>query len=320
MTTPFAPDITIIRSAGALHAAPRLSVLVPYYHDDPSELMADLLAQSDADIEVLFYDDGTGDAALNSRIGADVARRSEAMTLMIAEKNRGRSAARNALQTAARGDWVLFLDADMRPVSGDFLAQYKTAIAADNCDIIFGGFTVPDSAETPQQDLHRALSHVSDCLPLAQRKAAGAQFVASSNLCVRKSVLAAEAFDPGFTGWGWEDSEWAARAASRFTLVHIDNPALHLGLETDNTLLSRFKNSAQNYIRFTQKHPELSRQLALYRLSKKLSRIPGQGLLRPIYKSLVLLRPLPMRVRILGLKLWRASWYGSAFAKGGRHA
>ena len=228
MIAPFASDITIIRSPGAVLSAPQLSVLVPYYHDNPSELMADLLAQSDADIEVLFYDDGTNDKTLNSRLEAEVALKAEAMTLIIAEKNRGRSAARNALQNAARGDWVLFLDADMRPVSSNFLAQYKTTIAADNCDIIFGGFTVPERAEKPEQDLHRALSHVSDCLPLAQRKAAGAQFVASSNLCVRKSVLAAETFDPGFTGWGWEDSEWAARAAARFTLIHIDNPALHL--------------------------------------------------------------------------------------------
>ena len=313
MTAPFATDITIMRSPGAVHSTPSLSVLVPYYHDDPSNLMQALKAQMGPDMELLFYDDGTGDPDLTARLGRIVQKSAEAITLLIAHKNKGRSEARNALQKTARADWILFLDADMRPGSDDFLTRYKTAIGQDDSDIIFGGFTVPDHAETPKQELHRALSHISDCLPLAERKAAGAQFVASSNLCVRKSVLTAQPFDDGFTGWGWEDSEWAARVAKDYRLTHIDNSALHLGLETDATLLSRFKSSAQNYIRFTTKHPELAKTLALFRLSKKLSRIPGQGLLRPVYRALVVMRFLPMRLRVLGLKLWRASWYASAF-------
>ena len=130
---------------------------------------------------------------------------------------------------------------------------------------------------------------------------------------MRKSVLAAQPFDNGFSGWGWEDSEWAARVANLYRLTHIDNTAVHLGLETDATLLARFKTSAQNYIRFTTKHPDLAKTLALYRLSQKLSRVPGQSLLRPLYHMLAALRFLPMRLRVLGLKLWRASWYASEF-------
>ncbi|WP_371397555.1 glycosyltransferase family 2 protein [Fretibacter rubidus] len=320
MTAPFATDITLIQSPGAVHAVPSLSVLVPYYHDDPSALMQDLQSQMSPDVELIFYDDGTGDAALNARLGEIVQKSAEAITLMIADKNKGRSEARNALQKTARADWILFLDADMRPGSDSFLTRYKAAITKGDSDIIFGGFTVSDRAERAEQELHRALSHISDCLPLAERKAAGAQFVASSNLCVRKAVLTAQPFDDGFTGWGWEDSEWAARVAKDYRLTHIDNSALHLGLETDTTLLARFKSSAQNYIRFTDKHPELATTLSLYRLSKKLSRVPGQGLLRPIYRAAVVIRFLPMRLRVLGLKLWRASWYASAFNAEARRA
>ena len=125
----------------------------------------------------------------------------------------------------------------MRPANHEFLKNYLNAITASGADIIFGGFDVETHQSNPDLDVHRALSEVSDCLTLEERQAAGAQYVASSNLCVRRGVLTSEPFDSGFSGWGWEDSEWAARVSKRFNLIHIDNPAVHLGLETTATLL-----------------------------------------------------------------------------------
>jgi len=233
---------------------------------------------------------------------------------LIADKNSGRSAARNALKQNANADWVLFLDADMRPVSDTFLRDYTKLISTRVGDVIFGGFTVPEKAETPDQELHRALSEVSDCLTLAARQAAGPQFVASSNLCVRKEVLLVEDFDDGFQGWGWEDSEWAARVAKKFELIHADIPALHLGLESTDTLLRRFKSSGPNYVRFTDKHPDLAKTLNLFQISQRLRKVPGQKLIRPFLKLTIKLQLLPIKIRLMALKMWRASWYAEAFS------
>ena len=308
--------ITHVKSQGYAGAKPQLSVLIPYFKDNPAPLLSALLSQpmGGASVEILLYDDGTGDAGINKKATAIIKESRAPAQLLIAAQNKGRSAARNALKNNARADWVLFLDADMRPVTEHFLSDYAAAIKAGNADIIFGGFTVPKVAETAEQELHRALSEVSDCLSLEDRRAAGPQFVASSNLCVRKGVLAAEDFDDGFVGWGWEDSEWAARVAKRFTLVHADIPALHLGLETTETLLKRFKTSGANYVRFTQKHPELAPTLNLYQVSHKLRKVPGQKLMRPLLRAIVKLNLLPTQLRLAALKLWRASWYAEAFS------
>ena len=308
--------VTHIKSLKQSRKKPVLSVLIPYFRDDPTALLQALLSQT-ADktgIEILIYDDGTGDANLNAKICAAVKSAHSPVHLMIAHQNKGRSAARNALQENAKADWVLFLDADMRPVSPHFLRDYTALIKAEASDVIFGGFTVAEKADTPDQELHRALSEVSDCLSLAARQAAGPQFVASSNLAVRKSVLAAEGFDDGFTGWGWEDSEWAARASKRFALIHADIPALHLGLESTATLLRRFKTSGPNYVRFTQKHPELAQSLSLFQISQTLRKTPGQKLMRPFLKLAISLNVMPIKLRLLALKLWRASYYAEAFS------
>lgn len=307
--------ITHIKSQGYAGAMPQLSVLIPFYKDNPAALLSALITQQTggACVEILLYDDGSGDAAINETVAAIIKDSTAPAQLLIAAQNKGRSAARNALKNNARADWVLFLDADMRPVTAHFLSDYAATIKTGNADIIFGGFTVPKAAETAEQELHRALSEVSDCLSLEARRAAGPQFVASSNLCVHKSVLEAEDFDDGFIGWGWEDSEWAARVAKRFTLIHADIPALHLGLETTDTLLRRFKTSGPNYVRFTQKHPELAPTLNLYQICHKLRKVPGQKLMRPLLRAVVKFNVLPTKLRLAALKLWRASWYAEAF-------
>ncbi len=295
-------------------SAPHLSILIPFYKDDARVLLQSLDAQavaSDA-VEILIMDDGSDDPELTSRIQACVETMTLPTTLHTASENRGRSATRNALQDLARADWVLFLDADMRVDHDDFLSRYLDQIGSDQADILFGGFQVEDSAANADTDLHRVLSHTSDCLSAAERDKAGSQYVASSNLCVRQSVLEAEPFDKNFQGWGWEDSEWAARVAAKFRLKHLDNPAVHLGLETTETLLKRFASSGANYRRFTEAHPALAESLPLYRLVTRLKHIPAHRFGRAPLRGIVRLSALPTRLRVLALKLWRASHYAEA--------
>jgi glycosyltransferase involved in cell wall biosynthesis len=299
-------------SASFEESIPTLSVLIPFYRDDASQLVIDLDQQkTDSPIEILLVDDGTGDVDLTEKIETLIRELNTPACVMTLSKNQGRAAARNQLQNTARADWILFLDADMRPTHDNFLQSYLDTIRGGQADVIFGGFTVEEKSQNKSGELHRALSAVSDCLPLSERQAAGPQFVASSNLCLRKDIMTENPFDDGFKGWGWEDSEWAARIAKSHSLIHIDNPALHLGLENTDTLLNRFKTSGPNYVRFTEKHPELAKTLTLYKLSKRLKNLPGQKLARPVLKTIVKM-PFPMRARLLALKLWRASWYAEA--------
>lgn len=291
---------------------PRLSVLVPYYKDDPKDLLA-ALANSKG-IEILLYDDGTGDEAINEALLIAAEKAGVAVRLFFAPINKGRSTARNVLTENAKAEWVLFLDADMLPQTETFIADYLSEIVKDNADIIFGGFSVQAEKFSNDTELHRVFSQTSDCLSAEERTKNGPQYVCSSNLCVRKSVLKSQGFDTSFTGWGWEDSEWAARVSHQYRLSHAEIPALHLGLESTETLLSRFKTSGPNYVKFTNAHPELAKTLTLYKLSQRLKNIPGQKLARPFLASFVRASLMPTKLRLVALKLWRASWYAEALS------
>ncbi|MEP6343165.1 MAG: glycosyltransferase family A protein [Maricaulaceae bacterium] len=304
-----APTITPTHSAHRIKSRPTLSILIPFFRDNPSELIETLASIAGQSVEVLTYDDGTGDKDLSREVSAAVKSAACQASLFTAHDNRGRAFGRNYLFDMAKADWVLFLDADMMPMNEHFITTYLTEIKAGTSDVIFGGFNVLETNGTPETEIHRVMSITSDCAPAAERQRLGPKNVASSNLCVRKTVLTAEPFDTGFSGWGWEDSEWAARVSTRFRLKHIDNPALHLGLESTDTMLNRFRTSGHNYMRFTQRHPELASSLPLNRWVTRLRKTPGHQLLRPVLKLMVKINQAPIKLRIVALKLWRASWY-----------
>lgn len=291
-----------------------VSILVPFYRDDPSALAAALARQAAAEsgaAELILYDDGSGDPALTARVEAALAAWPGACRLIQGGVNRGRAAARNALADAASAPHLLFLDADMLPQEENFLSRWIEQARAQP-DIVFGGFAVPDRVGR-EGALHRAFSAAGDCLDARARSRNPAQYVFTSNLLVRAAVLKDAPFDAGFSGWGWEDAEWAARAAKVCAIAHIDNPAVHLGLESPDTLLRRFRDSAANYARFVGRHPELAATLASHAWARRLKRTPGVRALRPLFAALARGQaPAPMRVRVLALKLWRASWYAEA--------
>jgi len=304
-------QITTVKNHKTTDGNTIISILVPYFCDDPTPLIEALSNQNTKQVELVLYDDGSLDGRLTQKVTHAIQSANMPVRLLIANQNMGRSAARNHLEQAAHADYVLFLDADMMPDKETFLQTYIEQIKQNNVAIVFGGFSVAQETIDHKFDLHRALSAGSDCLPAAQRNLLPAKHVCSSNLLVRKDVLSTCPFDTGFIGWGWEDVEWAARAAEHYPIIHIDNPALHLGLESAETLVRRYRESAGNYARFAARHPDLAQQLPSYRTAKLARRIPGLKLLRPVLSALARdpWHLVPMKIRIFALKLWRAGWY-----------
>jgi hypothetical protein len=134
---------------------------------------------------------------------------------------------------------------------------------------------------------------------------------------VRRDVLETVPFDEGFTGWGWEDVDWGIRAASQFDVLHIDNTATHLGLETPQQLLSKFARSGGNFQRLAMLHPKEIAAFPSYRAASVMARLPARKLLRTIFAFLTRdpLHVTPMPIRLTTLKLFRACSYADHLPK-----
>ncbi len=293
-------------------ATPRLSVLTPFFRDDPRPLLASLATEADAlagSAELVLLDDAGGDPARSAAAAVAVADSALPAALIALGWNEGRARARNRLAATARGRHLLFIDADMLPDRPDFLRTWLALADREDAPAAFGGFSLDQASPGAEHRLHHALQLRAECLPAAVRERTPAKHVFTSNLLVRRDVLEAEPFDEAFAGWGWEDVEWGARVAARFGVRHIDNPATHLGLDTAAALAAKYEQSPPNFARLLDRHPELVRAFPAYRAARLLSRLPGRGRLRRGLKAVALAEAAPLRARIAAMRLYRAALY-----------
>jgi hypothetical protein len=296
-------------------ATPILSVLIPFLRDDPTDLLRQLDSEAPAlsgAVEVVLLDDGTGDAALTARLRGALDALALPARLIILSVNEGRARGRNRLTIAARGRAWLFLDSDMKPDTPRFLQTWIALTAERDPAVAFGGFSLDQAPDDPRFAVHRALSGASECLPASERAKQPEKYVYTSNLLVRRDVFAAEAFDPGFSGWGWEDVEWAMRVSRRFEVVHIDNPATHMGLDTVEDLARKFDQGAGNFARVVALHPETVAAYPSYRAARALKRLPARPWLRGLTRRAAGSSALPVRARAFALRLYRAAVYADA--------
>jgi hypothetical protein len=188
-------------------------------------------------------------------------------------------------------------------IASDFLSGWLAAIERTRAAAVFGGYT-PAAPRCAGERLHAALAEASDVQGAQARSRDGAYAVCSSNLAVRADAFAANPFDEGYQGWGWEDVDWAMGFAEKFTIAHVDHPARHGGLETPSQLIAKFARSGPNFARLMARHPAYAArkgaQLALRLKSLRLAwaaRCVGR---------VTALAPAPLMLRVLGLKLYRA--------------
>ena len=306
---------TAINNAAWKGGRPALSVLIPFFRDDPCELLARLDEEAEiqgGSVEIVVLDDGSGDKALAKRVAAQVkATRLPARFVSLAV-NEGRSRGRNRLAAEARAGSFLFLDADMRPDHRRFLQTWADLVAREDPAVAFGGFSLDQASHAAEFAVHRAMARSAECVSYTERARQPEKYVYTSNLLVRRDAFEAEAFASDFTGWGWEDVEWGMRIARRFRVVHLDNPATHLGLDTVEQLAAKYEQSVDNFARVVERHPAVVSTYPSYKAARFLKRTPGLNTFRGWFKDIALSARVPVKARAFSLRLYRAALYAEA--------
>ncbi|MES0873933.1 glycosyltransferase family 2 protein [Sinimarinibacterium thermocellulolyticum] len=285
---------------------------VPYKDFDVLPLAHRLVAMA-ADcagrVEILFADDGSEDRDIGRRLLALFAGAPVACRLLSFAANIGRSAIRNRLAQAARGLYVLYLDADMLPDRADFLARYLRHVESGALDVVCGGRSYLQVRDWPAaQALYRYFSLRTECVGPQVRNTRPLWYLLTNNLCVQRRLLLQHPFHESFRGWGFEDADWALKLGD-VRVLHIDNPATHTGLLDERELLSKYDSSLDNFRLICRSSPEF-RRFALYRASRMLAFVPlPAALMRMLARQLVLTRALPMWLRYLGVHGYRAASY-----------
>ncbi len=291
-------------------AQARMSVLVPFLNDDPRPLIAALGTEAKAlggAVEVVLLDDGSGDPDLIERVTASAQTCPLPVRFVTLAFNQGRARGRNSLAAHARAGHMLFLDSDMLPDAPDFLSRWVDLIDTSDPAVAFGGFSLEQAPLQREHALHRQLAQRSDCAPAELRRLKPEKYVFTSNLLIRRAVFEAEPFDEGFKGWGWEDVEWGVRVSRSHAIIHVDNPATHLGLDGPKAIAAKYEQSAANFARILAAHPDVVRGYPSYRAARALKHAPLRQAWRPLLKALALAEQAPLPMRAFCMRLYRAA-------------
>ncbi len=203
-------------------------------------MLLDKLAMSienlPVDFEIIVFDDSADSTyyAWHNRFSKD-----KRFRIFSAAKNKGRSASRNFLMRQANGSHCVLLDGDMW-VDSDFMHHYLDAIEEYPEMVLVGGIKYDQSAA----GLRLKIGAEREAIAALDRQKQPYRAFTAANVAIPMAVAKNIQFDESIVTYGHEDTVFGlALKEQAIPIKHIDNPAIHLGLDDDETYLKKVEES-----------------------------------------------------------------------------
>ena len=219
----------------------KLSILIPTFNQDCTQLVHDLLEQLPQDAEIIVADDGSTAASVREN-NATIAKLPRCRFWQ-AKMNLGRAKIRNLLAEMAKGEWILFIDSDAQVRSKDFIASYLKE--TDGRQVICGGTGNFDTCPSPDKALRYKYEVLAERVKTLKkrRKKPYAQF-STFNFMILRELFMQIRFCNEICDYGHEDTLFGLELKDRkIPVLHIDNKLIHTGLETTPAYLRKIKTS-----------------------------------------------------------------------------
>ena len=220
-----------------------LSILIPTYNYNTLLLVKTLQQQaikSKISFEIIVLDDASSDTQSsieNNRINT-----LEHCTYIESEKNLGRTATRNILAHKAKFNWLLFLDADVIPLNHDYIETYVKELNNKH-DVISGGIVYETQRPTQNQLLRWVYGKTRESKSAKARNKKPYNIISANLLITKEVFLKANNFETNHYGldiyFSYKIRELKAK------VQHIENPTIHLGLESTAIFLEKSLGAIQ---------------------------------------------------------------------------
>ncbi|MBN1107852.1 MAG: glycosyltransferase family 2 protein [Bacteroidales bacterium] len=221
-------------------------------------------------IEILIGDDGSAHSWTEKYRSLENGR----VRLIRSEKNIGRAAIRNLLALEAKGDHLLFIDADTM-IPGTPEAFIRNWInAAGTARVISGGVLYHESPPgDPDKILRWKTGRRREQKKAAVRNKHPYASFSTFNVLIEKSIFEKLRFNEEIRQYGHEDTLFSYQLKKAgIGIAHIDNGLIHEGLESNRDYLNktklRIENLSKLYDFITDKKTFAStvRMIRLYRI------------------------------------------------------
>lgn len=224
----------------------KISILIPVFNFDVSDLVEELENQCQSahtleDFEIRLYDDGSANHFSNSKL------RSDKIIFKEFSENQGRSRIRNTLAKEAAFEALLFLDCDSRIDQKDFIKNYVQNY--QDGSVVYGGRTYDKSPPESTFYFRWKYGLEREIISADIRIQNPYRSFMTNNFLIDRLVFNQIGLDEGLKGYGHEDTLLGIELEKKeIPIIHIDNPAAHIGLESKEDFLNKTKEGLKNLL------------------------------------------------------------------------
>ena len=269
-----------------------LSICIPVYNYDVGRLVQDmhhLAGKTGYPFEILLMDDASDEKfrKMNQAINLETVR------YIQLPENIGRSRIRNRLAGESKYPYLLFMDCDSAVASPQYIENYTCFF--DSPCVCCGGRIYEDKKPSDSTYLRWKYGVERECVPATERNRNPNAGFQTNNFLIHKSLFEKVKFNEELDGYGHEDTLFGLELLGQGIVIrHIDNPLIHLGLESAPDFLKKTENGVANLhkveLLLQEKYPEYANHSRLMQSKLFLQKYHLSGILSIFFK--ILHRPL----------------------------
>ncbi len=224
-----------------------VSINIPVYNVLVNDLVLQLMNQAEAlaiDFEIRIYDDGSEEATKNEN--RKLTKFSQVIYREMAQ-NLGRAAIRNKMGLESQKSYLLFIDADSKLISEDFLKKYVEL--AKPGTVLCGGTAYSAQKPAAEKLLRWVYGYRREAISAEKRNSKKGFIITSNNFLIDRETFKKIHFRENIGPYGHEDTLLGFDLFSAGLLPqHIDNPLEHTGLEDSGIFLNKTKTALENLL------------------------------------------------------------------------
>jgi len=224
-----------------------VSILIPVNDYDIVNLISSMISGMEKVpefCEIIIGNDGSSEDYRKKYMSLT----GDRVKLVTSEKNIGRAAIRNRMIHEAKGDFFLFIDADvMIPGTAEaYLARWLKHL--DNAKVVCGGILYKESPPgDPDKLLRWKYGKKAEQKNVGLRNKHPHAGFSTFNVLMSKSVFTKLRFYEELKQYGHEDTLMGFQLKKAgINVTHIDNGLIHEGLETNRDFLTKTKLGVEN--------------------------------------------------------------------------
>lgn len=264
-----------------------ISVLVPVYNFDVRDAVKDLqnqLVEEGVSFELLLLDDGSEE---NFKVLNRELINLKGVYYHEEPVNLGRSKIRNKLAKIAKYQNLIYIDCDSHIPNSDYIKNYIKS--ARKFQIVYGGRIYESASPTIEKyKLHWLYGLKREQWPAKIRNQEPNKGFQTNNFLIKKELLQSIGFNEKIVGYGHEDTLFGYELQKRnISITHIDNPVIHMGLESNEEFLRKTREGIKNLkriMRINGNEKRLVKDITILSFYKQLEKIKLTGAVEYLYK------------------------------------